>query len=272
MNNPLVSIILPTYNWNHTWLSESINSVINQSYTNFELIILNDASTNDIEKTILNFIEKDNRIKYYKNEKNLQLTKTLNKGIELSKWKYISRIDDDDIWIDENKLEKQVIFMENNLDYWLCGTWIILIDENWNEKNKVMYRLSNEDIKNNICWLNQFAHSSVIIRKSILDNIWFYNNNFFCKYTEDYDLWLRIWQVSKLNNINDYCIKYRVRKWSITWKKKINQKVNTYIIWLKHLIYYPKKIKCFIIQTLILISPDFLIDFLVKINKKIMSE
>ena len=266
MNIPLISIILPTYNWNHTWLSESIDSVINQSYSNFELIIINDASDNDIEKTILEFINKDNRIKYYKNEENIQLTRTLNKGIELSKWKYIARIDDDDIWIDEKKLEKQVIFMEKNTDYWLCWTWIIIIDEFWNEINRVLYRSFDKNIKNNITWLNQFAHSSVIIRKSILEKVWRYTNKKYCKYTEDYDLWLKIWIHSKLYNLEEYSIKYRVRKWSITWKKKFNQKINTFLIWLKYIYFYPSKIKCLSIQILILIFPEFVINFLVKVN------
>jgi len=77
--NPLISIILPTYNGNKKWISESIQSVLDQTYTNFELIIINDASTNDIETTILAFAKKDERIKYYKNDENLQLTKTLNR-------------------------------------------------------------------------------------------------------------------------------------------------------------------------------------------------
>jgi len=74
-----VSIILPTYNGNKKWISESIQSVLDQTYTNFELIIINDASTNDIETTILAFAKKDERIKHYKNDENLQLTKTLNR-------------------------------------------------------------------------------------------------------------------------------------------------------------------------------------------------
>jgi glycosyltransferase involved in cell wall biosynthesis len=72
MQGPLVSIILPTYNGNHIWLSQAIDSVISQTYTHRELIIINDASTNDIEKTILDFQKKDERIKYLKNERNME--------------------------------------------------------------------------------------------------------------------------------------------------------------------------------------------------------
>ena len=78
-DNPLVSVILPTYNGKSEWLSESIDSVLNQTFKDFELIIINDASTNGIEDTILKYKKKDSRIVYLKNEKNLKLTKTLNK-------------------------------------------------------------------------------------------------------------------------------------------------------------------------------------------------
>ncbi|MDR2190691.1 MAG: glycosyltransferase [Candidatus Peribacteria bacterium] len=85
MTNPLVSIILPTYNGNAKRLSASINSVLSQTYIHFELIIINDASTNGIETTILEFANKDKRILYVKNERNLKLTKTLNRALTIAK-------------------------------------------------------------------------------------------------------------------------------------------------------------------------------------------
>jgi len=264
MNNPLVSIILSTYNWNSKWLTESINSVLNQSYAIFELIIINDASINDIEETILEFQKKNNRIIYIKNEKNLWLTKSLNKWIELAKWKYIARIDDDDIWYDEDKLKKQVNFMEQNPDYWLCGTWIILIDENWKEIDKVLNRWWDENIKKYISGSNQFAHSSIIIRKSILDKVWWYIDNNITKYTEDYDLWLRIWTVSKFHNLQEYCLKYMVRNWSISWKKGFKQKVNAFKVYLQYKNYYPNKISWIIKHLITIFFPTFIIKSLLK--------
>ena len=82
---PLVSIIMPCYNSKEIWFRESIESVLNQSFKDFELIIVNDCSTNDIEKIILEYKEKDNRIVYLKNEKNLKITKTLNHGLSIAK-------------------------------------------------------------------------------------------------------------------------------------------------------------------------------------------
>lgn len=267
MNNPLVSIILSTYNWNYNWISESIDSILNQSFTDFELIIINDCSTNDIEKTILEYKQKDDRIVYIKNERNLWLTASLNKWINNSKWKYIARIDDDDIWCDENKLKKQVEFMENNPNYWLCWTWVILIDENWKEFDKVLNRWEDENIRKYISWSNQFAHSSVIIRKSILDKVWWYIDNNITKYTEDYDLWLRVWKVTKFHNLQEYLIKYRVRKWSISWKKRFKQCINAFRVYLQFKNDYPNKYKGIIKHFSTILIPDFITKKIVNLLK-----
>ncbi len=101
-----ISIILSTYNGSR-YIRESIESVLSQSYKNFEFIIINDCSSDRTEEIILQYQKKDKRIIYIKNETNLKLTESLNKWIRASKWEYIARIDDDDIWL-KNKLEKQV--------------------------------------------------------------------------------------------------------------------------------------------------------------------
>lgn len=266
---PLVSIILPTYNWNHQRLSESIDSVLSQSYKNFELIIINDASTNDIEGTILEHQKKDTRIIYIKNKENLKLTKTLNKWLEIAKWNYIARIDDDDIWFDSEKLSKQAHFMEENPEYGLCGTWIILIDEDWKEFDKILNRSWDIKIRNHISGSNQFAHSSVIIRKSILDEVWWYIDTAVTKHTEDYDLWLRIWKVSKFHNLQEYCVQYRVREWSISGKKRFKQLFNAFRVYIQYRDDYPNKFRWIIKHLITIFMPKTIIDILVKFNKRI---
>jgi len=233
----LVSIILSTYNWKHNWLSKSIDSVLTQSYKNFELIIINDCSTNDIEKTILKYKDKDDRIVYIKNEKNLRLTKSLNKGIELSKWEYIARIDDDDIWTDNEKLQKQVDFMELNPEYWLCGTQVIFIDENDNELEKIKNPTENNDIKNSILFGCKFFHSSVIIRKKALDEVWLYSSDW--DYSEDHELWLRIWTKYKLHNLDDFSLLYRINTNGICFTNSFKQRKSGIILVNKYKSYYP---------------------------------
>ncbi len=241
--NPLISIILPTYNGSK-YISKAIDSVLTQNFTDFELIIINDASTDDkVEKIILDYTSKDDRIIYIKNEENLKLTKTLNKWIWFSKWKYIARIDDDDIWIDNKKLEKQFNFLENNIEYWLVWTKAICIDENNNNIWKINVFVNNLTIKSTILLTNQFVHSSIFIRKSCLDELGLYNNDW--NYVEDYELWLRIWTKYKLKNLNVYSVEYRILKSSITRQKnneqnsmilklikKYHKKYNFYFLWL----------------------------------------
>ena len=231
MKASLISIILSTYNGSK-YISESIESVLNQSYSNFEFIIINDASTDNIEDIILDYQKKDNRIIYIKNKKNLNVSKSRNKWIKIAKWKYITNIDDDDIWM-KDKLEKQVDFMENNTDYWLCWTSTIIIDSKWKEIEKIKMRKINDKIKNNLLKSNQFTHSSIIIRKSILNRIWWFYNEKYNNW-EDYELWLRIWTISKLYNLQEYLVKYRWLETSISRKKWFNQELLAFKIMLKN--------------------------------------
>lgn len=264
---PIVSIILPTYNWKAGWLSESIDSVLNQTFKDFELIIINDASTNDIEKTIKEYEKKDSRIVYLKNEKNLKLTKTLNKWIKSSKWKYIARIDDDDIRTTKDKLEKQVKFMEDNQDYWLCWAWVVVtINEEGEELYRTNTRLSDSEVRKHFLQSNQFAHSSVMIRKSILDEVWIYNPDY--NKAEDYELWCRVWIKSKFTNIKNIGINYRINSKWVTRKNFFYQKKLTFKICLKYRKYYPNIYKAIIFRFWDFIIPEKIKDFIFKFFKK----
>ncbi len=121
---PLVSVIIPTYN-RAEYISEAIESVLKQTYTNFELIIINDGSTDETQNIIEEYAKKDKRIKIFKNEVNKNTVYSRNKGISHAKGKYIAWLDDDDVYM-ENKLEAQVEFMEKNQDIVLSGTDISL--------------------------------------------------------------------------------------------------------------------------------------------------
>lgn len=264
-NMSLVSIILPTYNWTTKWLTESINSVLSQSYNNFELIIINDSSTNDIEDTILEFVKKDNRIKYFKNETNLERSRSRNKWIGLAKWKYIAFIDDDDIWLEE-KLQTQVDFMEKNIEYWLCWTDIICIDELWIILNNIITRKKNKDLKNNLLIFNQFALSSVLIKKEILTKSWLFNKDLFL--WEDYDLWLRIWIYSKLQNLDFFWIKYRDRVNNTSNNNILKSKIETLKICIKYKKYYSYFIKALILRIWYILLPEVVSKNILKLIKK----
>ncbi len=244
---PLVSVILPTYNWKDEWISKSIESVLNQTFKDFELIIINDFSTNDVEKVIKRFQKKDSRIVYLTNEENLKITKTLNRWLGVANWKYIARIDDDDIWNDNTKLEKQVNFMESYKDYWLCWAWkIIEINEVWAIIDELYLKCSDNELRNSILWCNQFAHPSVLIRKSVFNEVWIYDPQW--NMVEDYELWLRIWKKSKICNLKDVSIKYRINN---KWISKTNKTKQMWLgrkLFFKYCFYYPNILKCFFLK------------------------
>ena len=263
--SPLVSIILPTYNWRSEWLSESINSVLNQTFKDFELIIINDASTNNIEITILEYVKKDKRVIYLKNDKNLKIANTLNKWIWHSKWKYIARIDDDDIRDDKDKLKKQVNFMDNNPEYGVC--WVSLmkcINEEWEVFNTVTYKSDYKDIRDTMLQTCPLAHPSVLIRKSVFNKCWLYNPS---RITEDYDLWCRIGRFYKICNIDSY-IKYRIHENSLSTSKNripIIKKASFKVFW-KYKKYYPNFFRALICRIMDFTLPENFIKILLKIK------
>ena len=137
----LVSILLPAYNGSKR-IEGAIRSVIGQTYTNWELLVIDDGSIDKTAEIVDNFTKNDTRIKYIKNEFNLGIQKTLNYGLRESKGEYIARIDDDDIWCDKEKLNKQVDFLNTNPKCVLVGTGVIIVDKD----NKELLCISRECI------------------------------------------------------------------------------------------------------------------------------
>lgn len=219
MNN-LISIILPTYN-GAKWIEKSIQSVIDQSYTNWELLVIDDGSTDDTSDIVSSMFVKDSRIRYIRNEVNLGIQKTLNKGIRESKGEYIARIDDDDLWSDTDKLKKQIEFLEQNPDHVLIGTGVIIVNENGDELFKYLLPETDQEINSKLLGKNCFVHSSVMFKKSTVVECGFYGEGIDTRHFEDYDLWLQLGVVGKLANINSYSVKYTMRKGSITDKNKL---------------------------------------------------
>src|SRR5690606_13489679 len=139
----LISVVLPAYNA-ELYIKEAIDSVLAQTFTNFELIILNDGSTDKTEEIILSY--QDSRIVYVKNEHNLGLIGTLNKGMALAKGKYIARMDADDICFPE-RFEKQVAFLEKNKEYIICGTSAYRFYKNISDKTAFNPPLADNNIR-----------------------------------------------------------------------------------------------------------------------------
>lgn len=219
---PKVSIILPTYNGSR-FIERAIKSVLKQSYEDFELLIIDDGSTDNTAEVISRFSEEDIRVIYLKNDKNLGIQKSLNKGLREAKGKYIARIDDDDEWIDKDKLKAQVNFLDTHQDHVLVGTGVVVV----NEKRQELYRFFNPEkdleIRNKILGKNCFTHPSVMFRKDAAIKVSGYDESEEVRNREDFDLWLNLGIVGKLANLQIIGVKKMLRSGSITSKNRIKR-------------------------------------------------
>jgi glycosyltransferase involved in cell wall biosynthesis len=187
------------------YLAEAIESILGQTFTNFEFLIINDGSTDKSRKIILSY--SDSRIKLIDNEINIGLTKSLNKGLDLALGKYIARMDSDDISL-PHRLQIQFEFMEKNPHIDICGSWYKLFgDRNSITKTPVQDR----EIKETLFFYNCIAHPAVIIRKNTFDKFQIkYSENYL--HSEDYELWCREVDRLKFANIPDVLIKHRIHE------------------------------------------------------------
>lgn len=210
----LLTVLMPVYN-GEKYLAKTIKSILNQTYTKFEFLILNDGSTDRSEEIINSF--NDPRIIYIKNEQNKGIVATLNIGLELSKGKYIARIDADDITLN-TRLEKQMDYMQSNPSCKMCGSQAIAINENGEKIYKIRRPLLSDDVKVNHLFRNSFIHPSVIFDARIAKELKY---DIEYQYAEDYYLFSQIALNYKVANLNEGLILYRIHAENITSKKRV---------------------------------------------------
>ncbi len=203
---PKVSVLTPLYNTNPKFLREMIESILNQSFKDFEFLLLNDSPDNtEIKKIVLSY--NDSRITYIENNKNIGISKSRNKLLKLAQGEYIAIFDHDDISFPE-RLKKQVEFLDNNPKYGVVGSNFILYSNNRKSKNPQ----NNLDIKISLvvrgCIM---THSSVMIRRSVLinNNIQWEEEYSPC---EDYMLFAKLIDKTMFYNLQEPLIKYRDHK------------------------------------------------------------
>lgn len=211
-NRNLVSVVLPVYNA-ALYLSEAIQSILNQTYSNFELIIIDDASTDNSWIIITQFAQQDKRIRTFRNERNLKLSKTLNLGIEHASGIYIARMDADDISLPD-RLEKQVAYMNMHPEVGISGGSMEIMRATGDVFAKRTYHLNDQDIRSHIFRYSPYSHPLIIMRKTILNKVGGYRDEY--NPAEDYELYFRIGAVSKFGNLSDTLLKYRVVDKSMT--------------------------------------------------------
>ncbi len=272
MNSPQVTIILPAYN-GAKWIEKAIRSALRQSFANFELLVINDCSRDDTEGAALSLMKEDSRIVYLRNDTNLGLAKTLNVGLGMAKGEYIARLDQDDEWIDVDKLKKQVEFLDKHSDYVLVGTGAIVVDENGLEITRYLMPKSDSAIRRKILRMNCFIHASVVFRKDAVKNLGGYRPH---KMSEDHDLWLRLGRVGKFANMPEYSVKYLLGLSGLNSQNRILRLKQNMLFAKEHKDSYPNYIQAVILGwaklmflPLFSIMPTRLKGFFLNLHKKI---
>jgi glycosyltransferase involved in cell wall biosynthesis len=222
---PEVSVVMSVYN-GERFLQEAVRSILDQTFPDFEYIIVDDGSTDQTASILGSF--DDQRIRLIYNPENLGLTASLNKGIDAAQGEFIARMDADDVSL-PSRLEKQVSYLRSHPDIGVVGTDKQDIDlegryleKNWNPPTLPGY------VGWRLYFGNPIIHPSVMIRKRCLENVGLYDN--YKRTAQDYDLWMRLSRVTKLSNLNEVLILYRRHSRSITNIKYTEQSEMSYQI------------------------------------------
>lgn len=185
MSNPKVSVVMPVYN-GELYLQQAVDSILNQTFTDFEFIIVNDGSIDNSFEILQSY--HDTRIKLINNQKNVGIIESLNKGLEIAKGRYIARMDADDVSLPE-RLQFQVSYLKTNREIALLGTWAQLIDKNGKVLGSICPPTDPLMLKWRMLFGNNIIHSSVMFVADKIREIGGYNK---LLHAEDYDLWSRI--------------------------------------------------------------------------------
>ncbi|RKS45139.1 glycosyl transferase family 2 [Gillisia mitskevichiae] len=217
--SPTITVIMPVYNSEH-YVREAIESILSQTFTDFQFLIIDDASTDQTISIINSY--KDPRINLIEKPKNTGYTKSLNLGLKIAKGKYIARMDSDDISLPK-RFEKQISFLEANLEYMLCGTSYSVMGND----ETILVPTSYEEIKLNLLWGNCIAHPTVMLRNEVFKKYHLkYDPNM--EPSEDFDLWVQLLPQGKLHNLKEELLLYRMHNSSVS-RQRASEQENTAI-------------------------------------------
>jgi glycosyltransferase involved in cell wall biosynthesis len=206
---PKLSVLMPVYN-GEKYIHEAIDSILSQTFADFEFVIIDDASTDRSVDVIRSF--GDPRILFLQNDSNLGLIATLNRGLDTVSGEYVARMDQDDVSLPE-RFAKQVVFMDSNPKVAASGTWARDIDEGGRIIGRRPHVPVGRQMENDFWHPSPMIHPSVMIRLEHLGNVR-YNPE--AIHAEDYDLWLSLKKKHQLDNLPEYLLLYRVHPESIT--------------------------------------------------------
>lgn len=226
-----ISVIMGIYNTkSKDFLEKSINSILNQTYKDFELIICNDGSTNDCVYWAKKICKNDYRVKFIENDSNKGLAYTLNHCLKYCNSEYIARMDDDD-YSHPKRFEKQLNYLELNRNVDLVSCNINLFDSNGIYSSKTFLpKIENTDFLFN----SPIVHPAIMARKSVFDSVGGYNEASYAIRVEDYDIFMRMKaKGAKMEVIQEILFDYRDDKDNSIRRKEYKYRVNEFIVRVK---------------------------------------
>lgn len=216
-----ISVVMPVYNCNE-YLEEAIDSVLAQTFTDFELIIVDDGSTDDTVERILRYTDSRIRLLYNRHD----FIASLNLGLYEAKGKYIARMDSDDIMMPE-RLEMQYKAMEEHPDIVVCSSWMRVFGENEKELSSISGYIANPLVQ--MLTGNIVAHPTIMLRKKFLTHHHLQYENY--PYAEDYKLWTRIAECGgRFWMVPAFLLHYRISENQVSKKKYLEQRETTFLI------------------------------------------
>ena len=211
LRDPKVSVLMPVHN-SEKYLREAIDSILNQTFVDFEFLIIDDYSTDNSLQIVQSY--NDPRIRLFRNETNMGIACSLNKGLELAKGEYIAPMDADDVAVID-RFTVQVDFLDNHLSIGIVGSAIEAIDEQGRPFRIVTKPFTDAEIRWHLLLRNPFTHSAVMLRRKLIEkNRLFYDRQF--ETVQDYDFWSRLLLLTKGANISQVLLRYRVHPKSST--------------------------------------------------------
>lgn len=219
---PKVSVVMSVYNEPIEWIRIAIDSIENQSFSDWEFVIINDKPGNSESALLLQeYAENDSRIIVITNENNIGLTKSLNKGLNLAKGQYIARMDADDKSLPQ-RFERQIDFLDSHPDFLAVGSWIDIIDKNGNNLNSYgRYETDYRWVRAQFIQNSQVSHPSVMFHRIIGGELIQYDES--VRFAQDYSLFVKILQYGEITNLPEVLLCYRKSDSQITASRKAEQ-------------------------------------------------
>jgi glycosyltransferase involved in cell wall biosynthesis len=208
---PAVSVLMPVYN-GERYLATAIESILNQTFADFEFIIVDDGSTDGTAAILADYQQRDERIQVYRQE-NQGIVASLNRGLELAQGKYIARMDSDDVSLPE-RLAKQVDFLEAHPDIGVLGTWVKIMDSSGSTSDTWQFPAQHGVLGWCLCFTCPIMHPTVMMRRQIVEQAGGYSSDMV--HAEDYDLWRRLSGVTRLSNLPDVLLQLRLHEANVS--------------------------------------------------------